>query len=405
MKNHQPLRILLISPFFYPHIGGSQRYMEELYARLVHRQRNVTVDVLSYNTDKAPARETYRGLTIYRLPCWHILPGQFALPKLPWLIAAFIKLAGNHYDIVHTHIRFFDATWWAWAYARLIGAKSIFTEHVASHPVHQNPSVQLIAKIVDLTLAAWSLSHYDLITTTNKAARQFLKTTYHLTLPVAVVYGGVDTDFFSPKHVSRRRLPGVTKQFSRVDAVICYAGRLIWSKGITYLIQAIKAMLPKLPARVYFVIVGSGPLEEELDREVKNDNLTKRVFLTGPLSSRGVRDVLRVSDIFIHPSHHNEGFPNAVLEAAATGCFVIASDNAGVREVVGHKQTGYLVGQRDVGQIRTSLRWALNHRARRQKIATNMRELMVSRFDWKTIADKFYLNLNRLKQSNHRHLL
>ena len=88
MKRAKPtIKILLISPYFAPHIGGSQRYMEELYVHLSEQFPHISVDVLTYNTTDSKTIEKYRGITIYRVPCWEILPGQFALPNPIKLIA------------------------------------------------------------------------------------------------------------------------------------------------------------------------------------------------------------------------------------------------------------------------------------------------------------------------------
>lgn len=387
---------MLISPFFHPHIGGSQRYMEELYSHLLRLHRRVSVDVIAYNTDNAPAHETYRGMRVYRVPCWHILPGQFALPYPVPLFVLLWQLAKKRYEVVHTHIRFFDGTWWAWIYAKIIKARCIFTEHVASHPVHPNTKVQSVAKLVDATVASWTIPRYDMITATNRAAREFLKYTYQLIKPVSVLYGGVDTAFFTPKRSRIRIIPRVSKRFTSGDIVITYAGRLIWSKGIAHLYNAISGLIPTVSSRVYFVFVGGGPLENDLRGEITKDRLGKRVFLTGALDSRGVRKVLQATDIFVHPSHHNEGFPNVILEAGATGCFVIATDNAGVREVVEHKKTGYLIGQKNEKDIRGGIRWALSYPQKRKKIAGQMRRLMEAKFDWNLLASKFYAVLYRL---------
>ena len=50
-------KILVITPYFYPHIGGSERYMENLYAYLVRRNLQIKVDVLCYNTEKTKKEE------------------------------------------------------------------------------------------------------------------------------------------------------------------------------------------------------------------------------------------------------------------------------------------------------------------------------------------------------------
>ena len=52
-------RILLVTPYFYPAIGGSQKYAEELYYFLMKRYPEFKVDVICYNTQKTKRFEKY----------------------------------------------------------------------------------------------------------------------------------------------------------------------------------------------------------------------------------------------------------------------------------------------------------------------------------------------------------
>lgn len=382
-------KILLVMPYFYPHKGGSQRYAEELYAHLIEQYPNhFSVDVLCYNTNNVLKKEVYRGMKIYRVDCWQLIPGRFALPK-PWnLIKNLNMLSKEQYDFVNSHLVFFDPTWWVWLYAKIIGAKSIFTEHIATHPVHQNKIVQLLAKLVNKTIGRFSLDFYDTITATNKAAKYFLRDELGVKKNISLIYGGTNINFFSPLKI-KRDLPAVNKKLKANDILIVYVGRLIWTKGLTYLYQAIKELIPWLQLNVYFVMAGGGELEEELKQQIKKDKLSRRIFLTGPLSYEEVRNLLRMSDIFINPSHHNEGFPNTILEAGACKNFVIATDNAGTKEIIKNKQTGLLIPQKDQKALEKSLYWAIKHPKERKEIAENLHFLIKSDFDWSILSRKF----------------
>lgn len=396
MKKQKNFSILLLSPFFHPHKGGSQRYMEELYAHLVQKHKNVRVDVLAYNTDGARAKEQYRGMTISRIPCWQILPGQFAVPNpislIRWLHSR------KTCDIVHAHIRFFDATWWGWAYAKLIGATSVFTEHVANHPIHEHEFVTFVARLIDETIARWSISRYDCITATNKSARTFLKYVMGVQRTVYLTYGGVDTMFFNPKRGLRRRIPHIQRTFGNADTVITYAGRIIWSKGVTYFYRAVRDSISSLPRRVYVVFAGPGDLLPDIQEEIAKDHLEDRIFTTGSLESKEVRNLLRATDIFVHPSHHKEGFPNVILEAGATENFVIATKNAGVEEAMTDKKTGFIIEQKNEADMRRTIRWAVEHPGERRAMAKALRKTMRRKFEWKNLSERFYLLLKRSRE-------
>lgn len=373
--------------------------MEELYVHLTEQFPQFKIDVLTYNTNSAPAREKHRGLTIYRIPCREILPGQFALPNPIALITILYKLAQNNYHFVHTHLRFFDTTWWAWIYARIIGATSIFTEHVAGRPVHENPTVELIANIVDQTLAAWTLPRYDVVTATNRATQQFLNRTYQLPQTIQLVYGGVDTSYFTPVSRSIRTIPGIRKKIKATDIVITFVGRLIWAKGATKLYKIFCWLLPKMKNNVYLAIAGSGPLTKAFRTQIKRDNLENRVLFLGPLKPEKVRQLLQSTDIFVHPSHHNEGFPNVILEAGACGNYVIATNVAGVREIIKPRETGALIPSVDDRALAQSISWALAHKKQTKTMGRNLRKSLITGFDWSQISTSYrQLLVSNLRQ-------
>jgi glycosyltransferase involved in cell wall biosynthesis len=395
------MRILVISPYFLPTIGGSQRYIEELYAHMIRQYPHVHVDVIAYNTEHALPRETHRGLTIHRIACLELIKGQFAIPNMFALWGKLIQMSRKDIAVVHTHIRFFDASWWTWIYAKMIGAKSIFTEQVAAHPVHTNPLVQWIAKTIDQTIARFSINHYDLVTTTNSAAKTFLEQTLNIHHPIIVSYGGVDTRYFSP--VKTRTVPHISKRLPKHSVIVTFASRLIWSKGITYFIRTLKQM--RLPTNVHVLVAGEGPLTSWIQNEIDTTPL-KRVHFLGALNYKEMKTLLQATDIFVHPSHHNEGFPNVILEALASNCFVIATDNAGTKEMINHGKTGYLIRQKSIKGIGDALQFALSRTKERKLIAKSARKDMKTRFEWNSLSRSFYLLIQRfcVFESSTRHL-
>jgi len=381
-----PIHFLIISPYFAPHIGGSQRYIEELYVHMRRLHPNVRVTVLAYNTDGASKQESYRGLSVIRIPCWEILPGQFSIPNPFALIATLIRLTNTHIQFVHTHIRYFDATWWAWVYARLINARSIFTEHVANHPVHESLLVTTVGSWVDKTIAAWSISQYDIVTTTNTQAKQFLSKVLGITRPITVSYGGVDTRLFCPKKWKRRRIPNTNITIPSRTIVVTYIGRIIWSKGVTYIAQAIKKA-STFNKRVQFVIAGNGNATRDVQQIV---GASQRVLFPGPLTPNEVKQLLQQTDIFIYPSHHNEGFPNAILEAGASGCFVMATKNAGTGEIIRSEDEGLYLKKKNSQDIIRAIQWAILHPSERHQKGAALRQYVQSMFGWNTISESFY---------------
>ncbi|MFZ5424211.1 MAG: glycosyltransferase family 4 protein [Patescibacteria group bacterium] len=385
------LKVLLTIPFFYPHRGGSQKYAEEVLAPMVEKHKNVKVDVLCYNTDHVSEKEEYRGFTVYRVPCWNIIPARFALAKPLALNKKLKELSHEKYDYVITHIRFFDPTWWAWRYAKKIGAKSIFTGHVPSHPAHQSKIVEFVAKTVDLTIATLSLKKYDYLVFVNKASQKFFKEKLGVKKESFLVYIGVNTKEFKHANIdSERKIPTTNKILNKDDILVLFLGRVIWTKGPQFVIESAKELVKSGYSNVYFVIAGPGELENELKQKIKEYGLEEKVFMTGSLEYDKVKHLYSISDIFVNPSHHNEGLPNTLLEAGSSELLVIASDNGGTTELVINNETGIVIPQKDQQALTNALTWALNNPQEAKKLAQNIRQKTVNEFDWDALSEQFY---------------
>lgn len=362
-------KILVITPFFYPTVGGSQQYMEDLYAQLLAVHDNLAVDVLCYNTEHAAQEEIYRGMHVYRMPCWNMLPGQFALAN-PFSILRFLLQHGKEYRYIHCSTRFFDSSWWAPLYAKLVGKKIILTDHCAFHPVHTSPVVTGMAKFIDVTLVKWILHLYDEVVATNKGTQAFLQKTYGVLAPV--VYGGVNTNIFKP---------AAKQQHARVRIV--YIGRMIASKGVLELFSLVKDF-----PEADFVFAGPGPLEDVLKKEVKNEGI-QNVSILGSLTKKEVSNLLHQSDILVFPSYHHEGFPNILLEAGACKTAVVATDVGGVGEIIENEKTGLLIRPKDTKVLREALGTLITDEKKRNTFAKQLCEEIEQKFSIAKVANEF----------------
>jgi glycosyltransferase involved in cell wall biosynthesis len=127
------------------------------------------------------------------------------------------------------------------------------------------------------------------------------------------------------------------------------AGRLIEKKGLPVTLRAFEVFVRQYP-NATLTIAGEGPLLREL--ETLAHELKIRVSFTGFVSQDRLREVYYRSHIFLHPSQtgrdgNQEGVPNAMLEAMATGLPVFATEHGGIPEAIEHGVSGVLVPERD----------------------------------------------------------
>lgn len=368
-------KVLVLTPFFYPHIGGSQQYMEDIYAYLVRAHKDIKVDVLCYNTDNVSSEEAYRGLRIYRIPGWNVLPGRFALPS-PITLFRFLYKNRSSYDIIHCSTRFFDTSWWGPLYARLIHKRVILTDHCADTPTHPNFLITKITRLIDLTLVKFFLNLFNQIYVTNKAAGKYIKDKYGK--DSILIYGGVDTEKFKP-----------SKKTSGKKPEVLFVGRMIESKGTRTLFEVAK----RIPT-ANFVFAGPGFLVDELSEAKKRLRL-KNIEILGPVKRDLIPSLMNKSDILANPSFHAEGFPNVLLEAGACRLFIISTSMGGSGEIVEDGVTGLLVKPNDIGVLTEAIKRAIYEPKLRQELSISLYNKIQKKFSWPHLSEQLYKELNK----------
>ncbi|MHB8457529.1 MAG: glycosyltransferase family 4 protein, partial [Acidimicrobiales bacterium] len=147
---------------------------------------------------------------------------------------------------------------------------------------------------------------------------------------VRLALHGVDTSRFAPvaSHDDRDGKP------VRILAV----GRLVDKKGYPVLLEALAAI--RQPGRRFVcTIIGSGPRKDDLIESIEQLGLGSVVELVGARTHQEVAQAYTVADIFVQASvvldnGDRDGIPNSLLEAMSAGLAVVASDVAGIPEVL-----------------------------------------------------------------------
>jgi teichuronic acid biosynthesis glycosyltransferase TuaC len=198
------------------------------------------------------------------------------------------------------------------------------------------------------------------------------------------VYNGVDLSTFHPGSVADRAAVRDKWGISPSDPVILFVGNFLPVKNPNLLIQA-HAKLVRLPAmpRARLVLVGGGALEPEMRQQIAAAGTSAQVIFAGRQEPQGVAEMMRGADV-LALSSWNEGVPNVVLEAFASGLPVVATDVGGISEVLSSPQFGTLVPAGDDAAFARALESTLARQFETQTIAAHGRT-----FNWAATADAY----------------
>lgn len=152
------------------------------------------------------------------------------------------------------------------------------------------------------------------------------------------------------------------------------ACRLIAKKGLATSLRAFAEFAREFPSAT-FTIAGEGPQLPELQALVESLGLAGRVTFPGFLPQDKLRALYAASHLFLHPSElgpdgDQEGVPNAMLEAMATGLPVVATHHGGIPEAVQHGISGLLTPERDALALAQSLLTIARYPARYTRMSS-----------------------------------
>ena len=370
-------RILIFAAYFHPHVGGHEKVVHELSRRLV--QRGYEIDILTCNTERAPAYEELDGIHIYRLPCWNALNSVYPIPKpYPASFRILRRLLHKNYDVINTQTRFFITSFLGLLFAKLRKTPLVHTEHGTRHSIVLNKVVGLISRAYDHSIGALIVKSARRNTAVSEAACEFLK---HLgATNIQLVHNGIDTTIFRKKEDANcRQNLGISND----AVVITFVGRLIYAKGVQDLIDAFPRI--KDTARdTKLLIVGDGPYRAALEHLAYQSTWGRDILFLGQKNQAELIDILSATDVFVNPSY-SEGLPTSVMEAASIGLPIIATDVGGTREIIADYKTGILIEAANTRQLEQKLRELLTNTELRKELGANARISVEQKFSWDKI--------------------
>jgi len=234
-------------------------------------------------------------------------------------------------------------------------------------------------RIINKYLAGWT----DRIVAVSKAVKDdVLKYDGVPATKVEIIYNGVDLSKFLDTDGS-----AIRNEFriSPDTPVIGTVGRLTLQKGQRYLLEAVSQIREKFP-QLQLLVVGDGPLKNELRDYAETLGIQKSVIFTG--SRRDVPSLLAAMDIFVLPSLW-EGLSISLIESMAAGKSVITTDIAPIREVVNTDKVGILVPPENSSTLAEAIELLLKNKDWAERLGMAARERVFSTFNIETTIRRY----------------
>ncbi len=197
-------------------------------------------------------------------------------------------------------------------------------------------------------------------------------------IPSAVDCGRFDAE--RGKRESLRREFGLGED----DLAIAMTGRLRPEKGHDVLLAAAPGIVRRFP-NAKFLLIGSGSMHGELERELEERGLGRHVILTG--FRNDVPACLAAADIYAQPSR-SEGLGTSVLEACAARLPVVASEVGGIPDVIENGVSGLLVEVGNGAALEAGIARLLESAQLRQQLAAGGREKVERVFSLGALVEK-----------------
>lgn len=360
------MNICMMTNTYLPHVGGVARSVStfaEEYQRLGHQ---VLVVAPEFPGRKLPRRQE---AIVERVAALQQFNGSDFSVRLPLAASLSERLEQFQADIFHAHHPFLLGDT-ALRFAARRNVPVVFTHHTRYEDyTHYVPFDSSSLKQVAINLSTDFANLCDAVIAPSASIARLIKRR-GVHVPVRVIPTGIAVEAFASGDGARarERLGIPARAF-----VVGHVGRLAPEKNLPYLAEAIAPFIAATPGS-RFLVVGTGPAEDELVALFARCGAEHRLVRAGTLTGRALHDAYRAMDVFVFSSlSETQGM--VVAEAMAAGLPVVALRAPGVREVVRHEHNGYLLplGTRPTVFAEHLARLRTNPRLRR-RLASTARE-------------------------------
>lgn len=364
--------ILIVTLEYPPDIGGIASYVDQFASAL--QPDNVTV--LAPPAENSKEHDVKKDFTIYRK--------KFYFPKFIWprwfiLFLSMKKIVQQeNIEMIYLH-HVLPVGYVAWLMKKIYGMPYLIFSHGTD--------------IVRATENRWKRFWLEYII---KHSEQVITNSKSLNSRMLESVSGVAKDkttvLYPCPEDKFKQTPNKTKIEELKDRlgisgkkVILTVSRLIKGKGLEYLTKILSNILQNR-SHLVWVIVGEGPLKDQIQKLIHKYNLQNLVRFIGEVEHNKLPIYYHMSDLFVllpHPYQgKEEGLGLVFLEAAAAGLPVVAGDSGGVKEAVVDGETGYVVDTFQDSAVKEAIIKLIKNDELAKQMGLAAKDRIKSKFIW-----------------------
>jgi len=319
-------KILIFSREFPPKMGGMGVVAKQYAEILSNYYLCVLTDYQKYA--KNNTNQNYKIINIK------------TLPKI-WFLSYKNAINFDEFDLIILNDP--DAAYIAGKYFsnKLLSKSIVFLHGSEPEYIFENPS--LSKKLLNFKKYYKNALFrcFKIISVSNYMKEKFLEKTMlkELKNKIYTIYTPINlNEFYKNNEINIYEKHNIPKNAE----ILLSVSRIIEKKGYLNMFNIFKKLVNK-NENLFWIIVGEGNYTDTLKDLIMNNNLKSKILLIGKIPRNELKNYYSNVDLFWLLSNFNESFGLVYIEAQACGCPVIGRNQAGVKEAINDKKSGFLV--------------------------------------------------------------
>ena len=381
------MKILIITPYWPPHMGGVEVYAKNMAQGLIAKGWDVVVVTTASNANDK-RKSTEEGITIYRLQV------HFKLMNTPvgfgWRgkLRKIVKTETPDVINAHTPVPLLADI------AERVRGRVPFVLTYHNDLAKDGIISKLLAKVTFLALQRKTLRRAEHVIATSMMYVGKSKALSSQAYKLSIIPPGVDSTRFNTEI---KPIKAITNRYAGKQ-VILFVGGINMSqqhKGLAHLLEAYPIIRKTFPNAV-LSIVGSGDGLDYYKNQVKDLGIQGHVHFEGYIPDSDLPSYYQAASALVLPStNDSEGFGMVAMEASACGTPVIGTTVGGVSAAIQDGQTGLLVSPRSSNEIVSAVNRILADEKYARKLgAAGARR--AANFNWNSLTEQYELLMRRL---------